>query len=84
MAITIGSSGNFQAVEPVTVTSEEEPNGLVGYALVVSGVQPDGTPVDSTDALSAIGTPGDAAWDGVAASATVISLLKAIAANTAP
>jgi len=34
MAITTGSSGNFQAVEPVTVTSEEEPNGLVGYALV--------------------------------------------------
>jgi hypothetical protein len=34
MAITTGSSGNFQAVEPVTVTSEDEPNGLVGYALV--------------------------------------------------
>jgi hypothetical protein len=33
--------------------------------------------------ITAIGDPTDAAWDGVAASATVISLLKAIATNTA-
>ena len=32
---------------------------------------------------AAIGTVSDAAWDGVAADATVISLLKAIALNTA-
>ena len=31
---------------------------------------------------AAIGTPSDAAWDGVATDATVISLLKAIALNT--
>lgn len=51
-----------------------------------------GLRVDSTGALvvadgviasSAIGNTDDAAWDGVAADATVISLLKAIAINTA-
>lgn len=47
--------------------------------------------VDSTGALvvadgvavTSIGSPDDAAWDDVAAEATVISLLKAIAINTA-
>jgi hypothetical protein len=33
---------------------------------------------------TAIGTPADEAWDGVAAEATVISLLKKIALNTEP
>jgi hypothetical protein len=37
------------------------------------------------DALNtAIGTKTDAAWDGVAASASVISILKAIALNSTP
>lgn len=35
-------------------------------------------------AALAIGSPSDAPWDGVAADATVISLLKKIALNTAP
>lgn len=34
--------------------------------------------------LTAIGTPADEPWDGVAAEATVISLLKKIALNTTP
>lgn len=33
---------------------------------------------------TAIGTPEDEPWDGVAESATVISLLKRIAQNTDP
>jgi hypothetical protein len=33
---------------------------------------------------TAVGAKTDAAWDGVAASASVISLLKAIAVNTTP
>ena len=53
----------------------------------------DGRPVedvivtDSTgdaDLAAAIGSPDDEAWDGVAASATVIALLKKIALNTEP
>lgn len=32
--------------------------------------------------IAAIGTPTDAAWNGTAPAATVISLLKAIAMNT--
>jgi hypothetical protein len=45
-----------------------------------------GRALRTTDAslATAIGSPTDAAWDGVAASATVISLLKAIALNTEP
>lgn len=53
--------------------------------------QSTGLRVDETGALvvadgvtvTSIGSPDDAAWDGVAAEATVISLLKAIAINTA-
>lgn len=37
----------------------------------------------ASDFATAIGTPGDAAWSGTG-SATVISLLKAIALNTTP
>lgn len=33
---------------------------------------------------AAFGTPADAAWDGVSAEPSVISLLKKIALNTAP
>lgn len=36
------------------------------------------------DLNTAIGAPADAAWDGVAASASVIALLKKIAVNTEP
>jgi hypothetical protein len=44
-----------------------------------------GTVATTNTALqTAIGTTADAAWDGVAATATVISLLKKIALNTTP
>jgi hypothetical protein len=85
MAITTTSQAEpFKAVFPVTADSTHEPNGLTAFAQVVMAVQPDGTPADSTDALSAIGAPGDTAWNGTDPAATVISLLKAIAINTAP
>lgn len=38
----------------------------------------------TADMTAAIGDPTDAAWNGTDPSATVISLLKAIALNTAP
>lgn len=41
-----------------------------------------GDPVASGAAIAAIGSPDDAAWSGTG-DATVISLLKAIATNTA-
>lgn len=85
MAITTTSQAEpFRAVFPMTVDSTHEPNGLMAFAQVVMAVQPDGTPADSTDAISAIGAPGDVAWNGTAPAASVISLLKAIAINTAP
>lgn len=56
--------------------------GVQSTAAVVVAVNADGTPLAGGDLASSIGTPSDAAWDGVAADATVISLLKAIALNT--
>lgn len=50
MPITNASSGNFQAVEPVTVTSETEPNGLIGYAMVTTQVASDGGSLQPTTA----------------------------------
>lgn len=60
----------------VTYDSQERRAKLV----VSVPVDVNGDPVNFSAAL---GTPTDAAWDGVAASASVISLLKAIALNTA-
>ena len=84
------------AVQDVDI-SAPGPNGQTsGKALVVAlaggaaGVpsgsiqtvqgDPAGTPIPISSA--AIGTVTDAPWDGVSASATVISLLKKIALNT--
>lgn len=55
--------------------------GVKSTAEVVVAVAADGT--STADLISRIGDVDDAAWDGVAANATVISLLKAIAVNTA-
>ena len=66
------------------------PNGQTsGKALVIvpagnPTVQGDAAATPIPIASAAIGTPSDAPWDGVAANATVISLLKKIALNTAP
>lgn len=60
----------------VTYDSQERRAKLV----VSVPVDANGVPVDFSASL---GAPTDAAWDGVAASASVISLLKAIATNTA-
>ena len=58
--------------------------GVRETAKVVVAVNADGSALAGGDLLASIGAPTDAAWDGVAASATVISLLKAIALNTEP
>lgn len=50
-------------------------------ALVTSAGAAD---TNAADMATAIGSTDDAAWDGVAADASVISLLKAIALNTEP
>ena len=55
--------------------------GGVAYIQSVKMVDGEGAASGFSDA---IGSPADAAWDGVAANATVISLLKAIALNTTP
>jgi len=46
-------------------------------------VKADGTVIENDALSTAIGTPADTAWNGTDPSATVISLLKAIALNTA-
>lgn len=40
--------------------------------------------LDTAAVATALGTPADEPWNGTDPSATVISLLKAIAANTTP
>jgi hypothetical protein len=53
--------------------------GVQETAKLVVAVNADGSALAGGNS---IGLPSDAAWDGVAANATVISLLKAIALNT--
>lgn len=55
---------------------------------LMMGVDADGaaqfiSALDTAATAQALGSPDDAAWDGVAAQATVIALLKKIALNTA-
>jgi hypothetical protein len=77
---------------PVPV-SPEDPlpvivSGLDGTLTVEGNVIIDDTDLAKEATLAAlsakIGTTADAAWDGVAATATVIALLKKIALNTVP
>lgn len=51
---------------------------------LVVPVRANGTVIDPAAMVAAIGDPADEAWNGSDASATVISLLKAIALNTTP
>jgi hypothetical protein len=61
------------------------PNVVASSVTIVASALPTGAATETTLAAvnTAIGAKTDAAWDGVAASASVISLLKAIALNTA-
>jgi hypothetical protein len=55
--------------------------GVPSTAEVVVAVSADGS--GTSDLISRIGDVDDAAWNGTDPNATVISLLKAIATNTA-
>lgn len=58
-------------------------NGQTVKAVIPTvNVSSAGGPVETTS--DAIGSTSDPEWDGVAADATVISLLKKIATNTTP
>ncbi len=57
--------------------------GLDKPTSYVVPVKADGTVIENDDLAAAIGSPTDTAWNGTDPSATVISLLKAIAVNTA-
>lgn len=59
-----------------------------GAGQLVMGVDANGLAqfinvADAAATATALGTPADAAWNGTDPEATVISLLKAIAVNTA-
>jgi hypothetical protein len=74
--------GTYNATPP-TLTDGQKTDLQVdfrGNLLVADGFSGEFAAATAT----AIGEPTDAAWDGVAASATVIALLKAIAINTTP
>lgn len=70
---------NTEALVGLPVTLADGSPYIVPAVAITSA-----TGAASGDFAAAIGDPDDAAWDGVAASATVISLLKAIALNTSP
>lgn len=71
-------SGDVTNLENITITASALPAGASTSA------KQDTANTSLAAINTAIGAKTDAAWDGVAASASVISLLKAIALNTTP
>lgn len=81
------NAGALQVVIMDPTTGEMAvPNVVASSVTIVASALPDGaaTEAKQDDIIATLGATDDAAWDGVAADATVISLLKAIALNTAP
>ena len=82
VVVTAGSTASS------TVEGDGSAGTPAGGVLTVQG-DPAGTPIPVIDSQSALvaeamGSITDTPWDGVAAGATVISLLKKIALNTTP
>jgi len=71
-------SGDVTNLENITITESALPDGAATEAKQDTGNAALAAIAD------AIGATDDTAWDGVDPDATVISLLKAIALNTAP
>lgn len=77
--------GNYRDGDRLVGTQVEDA-GKAAFIPSFQAVDAAGAPVSASteEMTTAIGSPTDAAWDGVAGSATVISLLKKIALNTNP
>lgn len=79
------ANGDMKSVStdnPLPVAGGAGGGGLTDAELRATPVPVSG-PLTNTQLNATMGTPGAAAWDGVASSATVIQILKHIAAQNA-